>query len=212
MNKLGHKNLTNKVLNYLSVILVVFALYFMLSPFVPKLTYNFLKPGVNSFSKNVDSKNDASVPFRGEERKDITRIPFVVATSAEYNKLTIGKIGVDGQVHEGDNRNLLKEGIWHLPWTSTPEKGGNTVIVAHRFLKTSGPETFYHLDELKNDDEFTLKWGGTAYKYRVFETLVVPPTALEIEKNTLDPIVTLYTCTPLWSSKERLVVKAKLLN
>ena len=201
----------SKTINYLSLCLVVFAIYTMLSPFVPKLTYALFRPGVDSYGRKEEVKAITSAPLRGEERKGVTRIPFVVGNKSEINKLTIGKIGVDGEIREGDNRDLLKLGIWHLPWTSSPEKGGNTVIVAHRFLKTSGPETFYHLDELKKDDIFSLKWKGTVYEYRVYETLVVPPSALEIEQNTVDPIVTLYTCTPLWSSTERLVVRAKLL-
>ena len=40
------------------------------------------------------------------------------------------------------------------------------------------------------------------------EKAVVEKTAVEIESPTEDDILTLYTCTPLWSSSKRLVVQA----
>jgi sortase (surface protein transpeptidase) len=33
-----------------------------------------------------------------------------------------------------------------------------------------------------------------------------------VEAPTDEHILTLYTCTPLWSAKDRLVIKARLIN
>ncbi len=206
------KKFFERIINYLSIIVIILATYFILSPFIPSFSYAFVRPDSESFEKKQVNQNAKPNLLRGEERRDISVMSFTPSISNEKNKLTIEKIGVDGEIHEGDNQNLLKLGIWHLPWTSSPEKGGNTVIVAHRFLKTSGPETFYFLDKIVSGDKIRLKWQGTTYEYEVYETKVVPPQALEIEAATLEPILTLYTCTPLWSSKDRLVVRAKLLD
>jgi len=125
------------------------------------------------------------------------------------NFLIIPKIDVYGEVLVGDSINLLNSGIWHRPDTSTPPAGGNTVFVAHRFQYTTGPNTFYHLDKLAVGDEITVFWNGIEYDYSVIEVSVVSPDEVEIEYNTEEPIVTLYTCTPLWTATNRLVVKAK---
>lgn len=128
------------------------------------------------------------------------------------NVLVIPQIGVDGMILEGEVYRTLDTGIWRRPNTSTPDKGGNTVISAHRYMYTTGPKTFYNLDKMKLNDEFIIFWEGKEYNYKVFEVLEVEPTQIEIEYNTDEPIVTLYTCTPLWTSSRRLVVKAALIN
>ena len=52
-------------------------------------------------------------------------------------------------------------------------------------------------------------WQGAEYNYAVTAIKVVQATALEVEAPTDEDIVTIYTCTPLWSAKDRLVVIAK---
>lgn len=127
----------------------------------------------------------------------------------QRNVLLIPQIGVDGLVYEGTDPTVLNYGIWRRPNTSTPDKGGNTVFVAHRYLYTTGINTFYHLPKMEVGDEFVVFWEGQQYIYEVFTTETVLPTQTEIEENTQEPIVTLYTCTPLWSSEYRFVVKAR---
>jgi sortase A len=185
----------------LSFTLFFLAIYILLSPYFPYISL-FL-------SQNMDMtkgfKYQSSLAKKqGVNESDLQPIP-------EENTLVIPKINVDGKIYESESSKILEKGIWHRPKTSTPDKGGNTVIVAHRFLYTSGQSTFYHLDKLKEGDIFTIFWNQEEYNYKVYEVEIVPPNAIEIEENTEEPIVTLYTCTPLWTSTDRLVVKAKLL-
>jgi sortase A len=102
----------------------------------------------------------------------------------------------------------LRLGVWHLPYTSTPDKGGNTVLVGHRFTY-AGPAVFYHLDKVQVGDDVTMQWQNKTYTYTVTEVKVVPPTETSVEANTKDPQLTIYTCTPLWTAKNRLVIVAK---
>jgi len=46
--------------------------------------------------------------------------------------------------------------------------------------------------------------------YTVDRIKQVTATAVEIEAPTARPTLTLYTCTPLWNPKDRLVVTATL--
>lgn len=106
---------------------------------------------------------------------------------------------------------LSIKGIWRRPNTSSPDKAGNTVLVAHRFTY-NGPAVFYHLDLMKKGHRFAVFWDGKEYDYEVIETKIVEPTAIEIENNTKEPIMTLYTCTPMWTAKQRLVIVSKLIS
>jgi sortase A len=53
-----------------------------------------------------------------------------------------------------------------------------------------------------------LHWEGKPYRYMVKNILVVSPSQINIEEPTGENILTLYTCTPLWSAKDRLVIQA----
>ncbi len=84
-------------------------------------------------------------------------------------------------------------------------------MVAHRF-SYSDPATFYHLDKVKIGERFAVWWEQEEYIYEVFDISIVPPTSIEIEGPTDEAIVTLYTCTPVWTASDRLVIKARLVN
>ena len=68
---------------------------------------------------------------------------------------------------------------------------------------------FYHLDKLLEGEYVLIYWEGKEYPYIVTETKIVEPTQLEIEAPTKEHILTLYTCTPMGTSNQRLVKIAK---
>jgi sortase A len=106
----------------------------------------------------------------------------------------------------------LDKGPWNVYGTSTPDKGSNTVIAGHRFGFTSPYGPFYFLDKLETNDRITVDWKGTEYTYKVVGMETVPPTQVSIQDPTKNPTLTLFTCTPLWSAKDRLVVQADLVT
>jgi LPXTG-site transpeptidase (sortase) family protein len=128
------------------------------------------------------------------------------------NRLVIPQIFVDGEIHEGASVATLDQGIWHRPVSNTPDQGGNVVLAAHRYLYASGPNTFYNLDKMAAGDEFFLIWDDVEYDYRVRDIREVSATATEIEAPTGTDMLTLFTCTPLWTAKNRLVVRADLIE
>lgn len=126
------------------------------------------------------------------------------------NRLIIPAMLFDGQVFDGPDMRTLRQGVWRLPHTSSPDRGGNTVIVGHRFTYTNPRGDFYQLNNVKIGDPIALFWQKKEYLYKVSDVRVVPPTATDVEANTPNPELTLYTCTPLWWPHNRLVVTAKL--
>jgi sortase A len=64
------------------------------------------------------------------------------------------------------------------------------------------------LDKIASRDRIIIYWKGVEYNYNVRTIRTVSATALEIENPTDKDVLTLYTCTPPWSAKDRLVVVA----
>jgi sortase A len=123
------------------------------------------------------------------------------------NRLVIPQIQLDTQILEGTSPATLNNGLWHRPGTGSPSTGGNTVVAGHR-LNYNGVASFFNLDKIKEGDVFMVYWQHKEYAYKVAHILTVSPLNLDVEKNTPDPMITLYTCTPLWTSNERLVIQA----
>ncbi len=187
--------------NGLTFVVLSVSVYIIVLPFLPFLTL--------WWSEFTDSSNgyryDSQLARDAGQTDNLTPPP-------ENNTLVIPGIQIDHSVTEGADISALSvDGVWRRPNTSTPDQGGNTVMVAHRF-SYSEPATFYHLDKVDVGERFAVWWEQEEYVYEVFDVSVVPPTAIEIESQTDEPIVTLYTCTPVWTAAERLVVKARLVN
>lgn len=159
--------------------------------------------------------NDTLLSFAVSEVTSSTESGVIdMVVSSTMKRVIIPSIGVDMEIvdEEGiSEEEAFLRGAWLLPRTAVPNRdSGNTVIAAHRFLYTSGPNTFYHLDKVKEGDEIIVEWQGERFVYTVSGSKVVPPTAVEILTPTEAPMLTLFTCTPIFTTKNRLVVTAKL--
>lgn len=182
--------------NALSVVVIVLGLYIAVSPFLPQITYELR-----------DKSPNASAPYSGELAKVVGSTSD--AQKPQDNRLVIPSIQIDEPIVEGGDIWVIRNGgTWRRPQTSKPNQDGNTVIVGHRFYG-SNISTFYHLDKVLIGQVLAVYWEGEEYLYEVTETKVVEATEVEIEAPTNDKQLTIYTCTPIWTAKQRLVVIAK---
>jgi LPXTG-site transpeptidase (sortase) family protein len=180
----------------LTLIAIVLAVYVMTVPVLPELTW-----WVGQHTPISISANNAS------EVKQAADSP---PDSSASNTLFIESLGMSEVIYEG-GLEQLKKGVLRRSQTSTPTKGSNTVLVGHRFAYGSRG-VFYHLDKVKTGDRIVLHWEGKSYAYNVSEVIVVPPSQVSIEQPTEEDILTLYTCTPLWTATDRLVIRATLVG
>jgi len=130
------------------------------------------------------------------------------------NRLVINKIGVNIPIVESLDANwALARGAWRMPQTSTPDKGSNTAIAGHRF-KYLPPNnlTFYLLDKLAVGDSLIVFWAGKEYQYVVVASKIVPPTEVSVLAPTQKATLTLITCDPIWTTKNRLIVTGELVE
>jgi LPXTG-site transpeptidase (sortase) family protein len=176
----------------------------LLYPFVPLARYAIAPPAQPRLPYPVDLP-----PAVAQELK--IRPAKAGAVAPRDNRLVIPSIGVNMRVLEGPNENVLWRGAWRIPGTSTPNKGGNTVITGHRFQYRAGSNTLYLADKVKKGDLMVAYWNGKPYTYRVTEKKLVAPNADYIHAPSAKPRLTVYTCAPLFSTKQRLVLIGELL-
>ncbi|MDD3661718.1 MAG: class E sortase [Candidatus Dojkabacteria bacterium] len=185
-----------------SYVIVLACVYALIMPIAPQIGFwlkSMNEEGV--YRQHGDAEMQISFADFDSETEDELR---------SQNTLIIPVIGLDVQIVEGADDEALERGAWRRPATSTPDKGGNTVITGHRF-KYLPPSnlTFYHLDKVKEGDLIIVYWNGLRYDYSVVDIFVVEPTQIEVEAPTDEPRLTLYTCTPLWTASKRLVIVAE---
>ncbi|HSX16714.1 MAG TPA: class E sortase [Patescibacteria group bacterium] len=172
--------------------------YVIVLPFTPQAVF-WWRSHHSTTQKDLARKLAAPAPVQPNTQDTETGDRVVIPTML-----------LDQPINQGKDARTLNKGLWLRPQGSTPDKGSNTVIAGHRFTYTNPRGTFYFLDKVKVGDEIAVFWSNKKYVYRVNKTMVVPPTALEVEAPTKTSQLTLYTCTPLWNPKDRLVVVATL--
>jgi sortase A len=124
-------------------------------------------------------------------------------------RLRIPKIGIDKVIVEGVGTNTLKEGPGHYPGTPLPGQAGNAAIAGHR---TTYGAPFYNLNELEPNDLIYVTTSQGAFQYRVVESLVVRPSDTWVLDPSEDDRLTLTTCHPRLSARQRLIVIAELIG
>ncbi|MCC7304374.1 class D sortase [bacterium] len=144
------------------------------------------------------------VQYVPEESADELQYPLL---SEVHARLHIPRLGIEGAIVEGKDEKMLDQGFWHYPSASPFSAKGNVVIIGHRFLKLPPHrDTFYHLNWVKSGDEITIKTSRGMIRYRVREQRIVSVNDTYVLQQTLNAQITLITCHPLWTSKERLVI------
>jgi len=124
-------------------------------------------------------------------------------------RIKIPKLGVDVVVVEGTGASALRAGAGHYPDTPLPCEDGNVAIAGHR---TTYGKPFTNIDRLKTGDTIILETPIGSCTYEVNKSpFIVTPTNKSVVANTPGQSnLTLTTCHPKGSAKERLVVTATL--
>ncbi len=186
-----------RINDILSVFVVGLGLYIALIPALPAIQLWWTQRG------------GVNIPYSGELANASVNGNKKDKPIPSDNRLVIPGIDVNQPIKEGNSISVIdNEGVWRRPNSSSAPDKGNMVLAGHRFTYANPYGSFYHLDKLKIDDKLAIYWQGKEYVYKVKETKVVSASSVDIEKSTTDQQLTLYTCTPIWSAKDRLVIIA----
>ena len=157
-------------------------------------------PTVSTTTTTTTAPPQAPVPVEGEPVA-IIRIP---------------KIGVDKVVVEGTSTADLRKGPGHYAGMPLPGQIGNAGIAGHR---TTYGAPFADLDQLLVNDVIQVETLAGTFDYKVTEPpFVVDPGQTEVlaqpepaQDDEVTPTLTLTTCNPKYSARQRLIVKAEYL-
>ena len=186
------------ILAGLSVVLIILFLQYNRLIFAPIMAY--VSPG-NAPASSIDSID-----------------PVVTRAITPEPRLIIPKLNVDVPVHFGiktsEVMSAMNNGVAHYRIAGAsafPGQVGNLVITGHSAgdIYSSNPYKyiFSGLERLEEGDIIYVNYESVRYTYTVTGSQVIEPTdvaALIID--TDKPIITLLTCTPLGTSRYRLLV------
>ena len=118
-------------------------------------------------------------------------------------------------VVEGVSEAALRKGPGHYPGTQLPGQVGNFVVSGHRV--TYG-RPFNQIDELRRGDPIVVETPTQWFAYDVTATAIVSPTDVQVIAavpgrpgvRPTSAMLTLTTCHPRYSARQRLIVFARL--
>ena len=118
-------------------------------------------------------------------------------------------------LYEGTTRDILQRGIGHYTNTAMPGEVGNLAMAGHR---TTYGKPFNQIATLEKGDVVLVETKSTWYVYRVSGHEIVPPTQVSVllpvpnqpDVEPTEAVLTMTSCHPEFSARERFVVHATL--
>lgn len=148
-------------------------------------------------------------------------VPADLQGGEAFAMLHIPRLGADyaRAVVEGTGAEELEQGPGHYPGTAMPGEQGNFAVAGHRVGRGS---PFLEIDELREGDPIVVETADSWFVYRVLgpgdsvpgQRIVSPSDVSVIAPTPGGPptgaYLTLTTCHPEYSARQRLIVHAVL--
>lgn len=154
-------------------------------------------------TKKKATKNDSAKEKKTSQRSSV-RLP---REGTRLGMMFIPRLKMRSPIVEGVTDPMFDLGMGHWPGTAMPGERGNAVYGGHR---TAGPAPLYYVERLKVGDPIIILKGLKKVEYRVISKRIVKPTALWITHQSSGSMLTLFSCHPRGSTKQRYVIQALL--
>lgn len=150
--------------------------------------------------------------------------PTITQTVSAEPRLIIPKLNIDVPIRFDvpldQVMSAMNNGVAHYRIAGAsayPGEIGNFVITGHSAgdIYSSNPYKyiFSGLERLEDGDLIYVNYNSVRYTYRVIRKQVVEPTNVAaLVENTNKPLITLVTCTPLGTSRYRLLVTGEQIS
>ena len=150
--------------------------------------------------------------------------PTITQTVSSDPRLIIPKLNVDVPIHFGislsEVMSAMNHGVAHYRVAGAsafPGEKGNVVITGHSagdiYSSNQYKYIFSGLERLEDGDLIYVNYNSVRYTYRVTKKEVVEPTNVAaLVVGAEKPLLTLVTCTPLGTSRYRLLVTAEQIS
>jgi len=164
----------------------------------------------NPSETNPSITNPAEQPAENRQAMDL--IAALRNIDHVNAAIIIPKIEVKAPVYYGTGHDVLSIGTGFIEGTVLPfgKKGEHAFIAGHR--GTYYVKTFVDLGKLELLDRFSLLLGDILFVYEINEIKIIRPW--EFDPYTNDPeksLLTLFTCDPIPSFENRLLVTGELI-
>ena len=154
-------------------------------------------------------------PKAADPLATLSKVPFGQA----FAIVRIPRLGAEyaRPVLEGSDHDTLTKGIGHYPGTAMPAQVGNFAVSGHR---TTYGRPLHNIDKLKKGDIIVVETKASYIVYAVDRDLIVDPYRVEViapvpeqpGATATQAWMTLTSCHPKFSARERYVVFAKLVR
>ena len=166
--------------------------------------------------KNIRPRNEAKLAF---ESLEVMPSDNRVALPALERNIPLIEVPThqNWQQLEQNIQKGLQSGVVVHPISRKPGGYGNFFLTGHSSYYAWDPgrykDVFSVLHEMEIGDEIDVYWQGQKYIYRTREIKVIKPTDVSVLEQPSDKsIVTLMTCTPIGTNKNRLIVVGELVD
>ena len=161
---------------------------------------------------NAKLPNGIDFDLEEEEYEEYLRQLDISGTGI-MGYVQISAIGVNLPVYHSVDEAVLQIAVGHIPGSSLPVGGERThsVLSGHRGLPSA--KLFSDLDQMKEDDIFTLNVLEQTITYQVDQIRIVLPE--EVDELAIVPgedYCTLVTCTPYGVNTHRMLVRGRRID
>jgi sortase A len=132
--------------------------------------------------------------------------PRHLDAGAPVGMVSIPRLHVRLEIHEGVTAAVLALGPGHYPQTSLPGLPGTTAIAGHRVTHT---RPFLELNRLRKGDAISIRTSWGTFTYRVYAERIVAPTARWVLRKRSFQQLVLTACHPPRTADRRYVVFAR---
>ena len=179
------------------------------------------RPEVPEVVRDISQQAVARATATALDPEVETLLPLLYPDAGEaLGRITIPAIDVHEIVVVGVGTEDLRKGPGHYGSTPLPGQPGNAAIAGHR---TTYGAPFGRIDELAPGDRIIVETLQGTFVYRVVQNSadltgraighrIVSPKAVEVLDDYGDNRLTLTSCHPRYSSKQRIVVQATLVG
>ncbi|MBW8484734.1 class E sortase [Actinomadura parmotrematis] len=134
-----------------------------------------------------------------------------------YALMTFPRLSVSEPVREGVTESDLWRGVGHYPGTAQAGETGNAVFLGHR---TQGAAAFARISALRRGDRIVVRQQDASFTYRVTGRRIISPRTRSVlapvrfrpGSTPHEAVLTLITCHPKGSDRQRLTVFADLVE
>ncbi|PWD51145.1 class E sortase [Serinibacter arcticus] len=176
----------------------------------------------NQLSETLDTELPTSPDVVADPQVEAPPVALAPLDATTFGRLWVprwdnGDNPYNKTISQGTDRATVLDvlGIGHYEDTAMPGEIGNFALAGHR---QSHGKPFYDVTSLQIGDDLVVETAEAWYVYKVTTTDIVAPTQVDvIAPNPTDPAtqptvasITLTTCHPLFSTRERFIVHGEL--